>query len=97
MKKKIKFRLAFLFTLGCSIILILFNLILSSNAIIHVLKYGNYAVNVDEQNIRKESSMFFLEKTRRTAIEHSIYFEDIVGLTLMLAEQIKQEVFEKKE
>ena len=92
MKKRIRLKLVILFTIGLSLILILFSLAFSINSISHVEDFGKYTINVQEKNIKKNTSIFFLDLTRRIAFEHAVFFENIADLTLMLAKQVQYEI-----
>ena len=92
MKKKIRLKLVVLFSMGLTLILVLFSIIFSINSISHIEEFCKYTDNVEQKNIRKNISMFFLDLTRRISFEHSVFFENIADLTIMLGKQIEYEL-----
>jgi hypothetical protein len=59
MKKRIRLKLAVLFSIGLTLILILFSIAFSINSISHVEDFCEYTDNIEQKNIKKIYLCFF--------------------------------------
>ena len=87
-----KYKLSTIFVIGFSVILVLLTVILSFVSIRLINSLGDYMIDANVDNIKKDVSVFFKEVTERTAKEYSTYFTATAEYAIMLVEQISTEL-----
>ena len=88
MADKRKIKISVLCTIALTIILLLMTIAFTIISVRSVRKIGNFAVEIDKDNVQDISTNLFLEITRRTAKEYSHYFKDAEDTADIIAEEV---------